>query len=97
MKRIQAACLEQTIRFASKDSSNLPLARRLAREEANRYLAQLEKSRTKYQIVKEQEAPDGSLPVLFHISLPSSENAMASENTLEILCMENFTLESPTE
>lgn len=61
MKRIQAACLEQTIRFASKDSSNLPLARRLAREEANRYLAQLEKSRTKYQIVKEQEAPDGSL------------------------------------
>ncbi len=63
MKRIKAACLEQTIHFQLKDELPLDLARQQTRQEYASYKAQLERHRTQYKIVAEQEQPDGSLIV----------------------------------
>lgn len=49
-----------------------------------------------FQLYKRIESrADGSLPILVHSSLPKMLKAMASEKTLAILCMENFTSDSP--
>lgn len=63
MKRIKAACLEQTIHFQLKEDSPLESAKRLVRQEYANYRAQLDSHRTLYKIISEQEQPDGSLVV----------------------------------
>lgn len=63
MKRIKAACLEQTIHFQLKDGLDPELARRQVRQEYDSYRAQLDRHRTPYRIVSEAERPDGSLIV----------------------------------
>ena len=65
MKRIKAACLLQTIHFQLKDDLGHAAAVRAVKEELAHYKAQLERNRTKYQIVDEAEQADGS--IIIHI------------------------------
>jgi len=61
MKRIKAACLLQTIHFQLKDGQGRTEAVRAVKDEVEHYKASLERSRTKYRILEEQEQPDGSV------------------------------------
>lgn len=61
MKRIKAACLEQTIHFQLKDGLSSELAKQQVRQEYESYKAQMDRHRTRYKIVEEAEQPDGSL------------------------------------
>jgi len=63
MKRIKFACLEQTIHFMLKEDVPHNIAVRGAEEEFSQYKAQLERNRTKYQIVEEKRLEDGSILV----------------------------------
>ncbi len=63
MKRIKAACLEQTIHFLLKDDLPHEQAVKFVEAEYDHYLAQLERSRTEYRILEKTEQPDGSLLV----------------------------------
>lgn len=63
MKRIRAACLEQTIHFLLKDGVSSQADRQQVRREYEAYKAQLERNRTPYKIIEESEQPDGSLMI----------------------------------
>ncbi len=54
MKRITSACLEQTIRFDTHNDAN-------PQEDFKRFLSQLERNHTKYELVDSQESNDGSV------------------------------------
>lgn len=61
MKRIKAACLEQTIHFQLKDGISPELAKQQVRQEYEAYKAQMDRHGTKYKVAEEAEEPDGSL------------------------------------
>lgn len=61
MKRIKAACLEQTIHFQLKDGISSELAKQQVRKEYESYKVQMDRHRTQYKITEEAEQPDGSL------------------------------------
>ena len=63
MKRIQSACIMQTLRFQQKDGTGLPREAllRMNKDEVTRYKAQLEKSRTRHRIDSEEEQSDGAI------------------------------------
>ena len=61
MKRIQSACLSQTIHFQLKDGIPHEAAVQEAEREYQQYKTGLERSRTKYRIDEEQRQPDGSI------------------------------------
>lgn len=61
MKRIKAACLEQTVHFSLKDGTASEAGRQQVRREYEVYKAQLERNKTPYKILEESEQPDGSL------------------------------------
>lgn len=61
MKRIKAACLEQTIHFQLKDGIPSELAKQQVRQEYESYRAQMDRHKTQYKIIDEAEQPDGSL------------------------------------
>ncbi|MBQ8515423.1 MAG: hypothetical protein IJ496_08485 [Ruminococcus sp.] len=65
MKRIQAACIMQTLRFQQKEGSGLSVESliKLNREEVQRYKAQMDKNKTRYKIDEESEQPDGAVIV----------------------------------
>lgn len=64
MKRVKAACLQQTLHFMPKDSQmGYELALRAVQDEVAHYKAQLERSRTAYKIDEEAIQPDGSIIV----------------------------------
>ena len=63
MKRIQSACLEQTICFTAKDAPAAAEAARLTDAEYRHYLAQLDRSHTAYKVLEEQPREDGSLQI----------------------------------
>ena len=63
MKRIKAACLEQTIHFMLKEDLPHDEAVQCVKAEYEHYLAQLERNRTQYRILEKTEQPDGSLLV----------------------------------
>lgn len=63
MKRIKAACLEQTIHFQLKDGTSSQADRQQVKREYEAYKAHLERNRTPYKIIGESEQPDGSLIV----------------------------------
>ena len=63
MKRIKAACLEQTIHFQLKDGISSELARQQVRQEYEAYKVQMDRHGTRYKIVEETEQPDGSLMI----------------------------------
>ena len=61
MKRVKEACICQTLHFMLKEETTHDYAVRLVREEVEKYKASLEKTRTKYKILEENEQPDGSV------------------------------------
>lgn len=61
MKRIQAACITQTLHFRLKEGETGEYARRAVKEEVRKYKESLERSRTKYKILSEEEQADGSV------------------------------------
>ena len=61
MKRIKAACLEQTIHFQLKEGLLPQSAKEQVRQEYEAYKAQMSRNRTQFKIMDEQEQPDGSL------------------------------------
>ena len=61
MKRIKAACLEQSIHFQLKDGISPELAKQQVRQEYESYKVQMDRHQTRYKIVEETEQPDGSL------------------------------------
>ena len=63
MKRIKAACLEQTIHFQLKDGISSELAKQQVRQEYESYKKQMDRHQTRYKIVEETEQPDGSLMI----------------------------------
>ena len=63
MKRIKAACLEQTIHFMLKEDLPHDEAVQFVKAEYEHYRAQLERNRTQYRILEKTEQPDGSLLV----------------------------------
>lgn len=63
MKRIKAACLEQTIHFMLKDDLPHEEAVQAVQAEYAHYIAQLDRSRTVYRVLEKTEQKDGSLLV----------------------------------
>ena len=65
MKRVQAACILQTLIFQQKDDSYFSKEKKIAlnKEEVEKYKASLEKNKTRFQIVEETEQPDGAILV----------------------------------
>lgn len=63
MKRIQNACLLQTIRFQLRDGSESANPAADVQAEVAHYKEQLKRSYTKYQIDSEEVQPDGSVIV----------------------------------
>ena len=61
MKRIKAACLEQTIHFQLKDGISPELAKHQVRQEYESYKTLMNSRKIKYRILEEAEQPDGSL------------------------------------
>lgn len=65
MKRVQSACILQTLVFQQKDDMYYSTEKKIAlnREEVEKYKASLEKNRTRYQIDEEVQKPDGAIVV----------------------------------
>lgn len=61
MKRIQAACICQTVHFLLKEDISHDLAVRQVQEEAAQYKRTLERNRTKHKTLEETTQPDGSV------------------------------------
>lgn len=61
MKRIQTACLNQTIHFRPKDDISQTSAAQDAQAEYDEYLKGLNMSGTKYKITDESIQTDGSV------------------------------------
>lgn len=63
MKRVKAACIEQTLHFQLKEELGHAAAVQAVKEEYTRYHNQLTRSRTRYKIVEETTLPDDSILV----------------------------------
>lgn len=63
MKRIKAACLQQTVHFQLKEDLPHQAAVEMVQAEYARYKRQLEQSRTQYKIVEELPQSDGSIMI----------------------------------
>lgn len=79
MKRIKAACLEQTIHFQLTDGISAELAKQQVRQEYESYKAQMDRHKTQYKIMEETEQPDGSLLV----KIKKQNNAQPVGNYLD--------------
>ena len=55
MKRIKAACLEQTIQFQLKDGISAELAKQQVLQEYESYKAQMDRHKTQYKVIEETE------------------------------------------
>ena len=63
MKRIQTACLHQTIHFQLKDNVPAEIAQRLVREEEKEYQENLNRRGVPYRIWNREVLPDGSIRI----------------------------------
>ena len=63
MKRVQAACILQTLVFQQKDDIYLSKEKKidLNKAEVEKYKASLEKHKTRFQIIEETVKDDGSI------------------------------------
>lgn len=61
MKRVEAACICQTLHFMLKENSGYDNTAAVVREEVEKYNSGLERSQTKYRILEETTQPDGSV------------------------------------
>ena len=63
MKRVQAACICQTLHFFQKDEVLKTTQERLANEELEKYKRSLEQSKTQFRILEENKQDDGSIVI----------------------------------
>lgn len=65
MKRVKSACIYQTLCFLQKEDYGLTKEQALKynREEVAKYKADMDKNKTRYQILDETENEDGSITV----------------------------------
>lgn len=63
MKRIENACLEQTLLFSQKEKMNPDADLRINRQEFSAYKLQMDGKRMAYQVLAEEEMEDGSLRI----------------------------------
>ena len=65
MKRVKAGCILQTLVFSQKEDCGFSKEsqRRYNREDVEKYKKDLEKNRTRYQIVSVEEQDDASIVV----------------------------------
>ncbi len=63
MKRIKAACLIQTVCFSSHDGDTGEYAKKMIRQEYEKYKIQLERSGAIYKILSEKTNEDGSIVI----------------------------------
>lgn len=61
MKRIQAACICQTLHFMLKEDLGHSYAARQVQEEVERYKKTLDANKTQYKIIEETLQPDDSV------------------------------------
>lgn len=61
MKRIQAACICQTLHFFLKDEMSKERNEKYSQEEFEKYKKSLEKSHTEYRVLEEVKQDDGSI------------------------------------
>ena len=61
MKRIQAACICQTLHFMLKDGVDQALGAKLVQEDMAHYKKTLDRNHTQYRIVEETLQPAGSV------------------------------------
>ena len=61
MKRIQSACICQTLHFMLKEDVEHSYAVKLVEEEVEKYKKSLERHHTRYKITEETTQPDGSV------------------------------------
>lgn len=79
MKRIKAACIQQTLVFAQKEDCGLTREQQRKRnhDEISSYKATMDRRHTKYQIVEETDQSDGS--VLVRVRKQYNDKADVSE------------------
>ena len=63
MKRVQAACICQTLHFFQKDELSKERNEKLTKEEVDKYKQSLEKNKIEYKILEETKQADGSLVI----------------------------------
>ena len=63
MKRVQAACICQTLHFILKEDLEHSYAAKLVREDVEQYKKKLDQKQTKYRIVEETVQDDDSIIV----------------------------------
>lgn len=61
MKRIQSACICQTLHFMLKEDAEHDWAVRQVAQEVERYMQHLDRSRIRYKILDQTTQPDGSV------------------------------------
>ncbi len=61
MKRIQSACLEQTLHFQLKEGLDHDFAVSEVQAEYEKYKRQLERAKVRYKIIEETVQGDGSI------------------------------------
>ncbi|MGN1018927.1 MAG: hypothetical protein ACI4O7_01025 [Aristaeellaceae bacterium] len=79
MKRVRAGCISQTLVFFQKPDAGYTReqALKLNRAEVGHYRQTLERTRTRYQIISEQEEADGS--VVLHVRKQYNDKAAVDE------------------
>ena len=79
MKRVKAACILQTLIFQQKEDCGLSREGILLqnRGELSRYKQNMDRTRTRYQIISEEELEDGS--ILVHVRKQYNDKADVSE------------------
>ena len=63
MKRVQVACICQTLNFFQKDEISKERNKKLSREEIEKYKQSLGHARTEYRILEEGKQADGNMPL----------------------------------
>ena len=63
MKRIQAACLEQTVHFQMREPMPPDVVAAAVRQEYDHYRDLMDRRRIPYRILEEAAQPDGSLVI----------------------------------
>lgn len=63
MKRVQSACICQTLRFFQKDEIPKALRERRSKEELEMYKKSLKDSGTDFRILEEKPQEDGSIVI----------------------------------
>lgn len=79
MKRVKAGCILQTLVFLQKEDCGFSKEAQLKynREEVEKYKKDLEKNKTRYQIIEVAEQPDAS--IIVHVRKQLNDKADVDE------------------